>query len=191
MMMPKLKGVHAVAAAACAIAVLGCAYGLPQMAASPATPVASAGPELARPADIDTWPTVGTTMRMDRTDHSVPWQMRQVQIEPSAYERLVRTLAYPDGTAFAATFYPVELDTSHTPPLYHATGEIGFAMEIIDRGHPDGRRFYNFAPGAATAAALPAGNACAVCHNERGSFDGTFAHLYPTIARFANGGGAP
>lgn len=142
--------------------------------------------EVSRPGDVEAWPTVGTTVRLDRTDHATPWQMRQVLMAPRDYESFVSTREYADGTTFAVLFYPVVLDAAHTPPLYHAQAEIAFVMEIIDRSHADGRRFYTFAPGATRAAPLPPGNDCAVCHNARGSFDGTFAHMYPALARLTN-----
>jgi hypothetical protein len=141
-------------------------------------------PDLARP-DVTMWPTLGTTVRVDRANPTIPAQARQVQIEPTAYERLLASGAYPDGAMLAALFHAVELDTAHDPPLYRANEELALALEVIDRSHPDGRRFYLYEPGATTASALPAGNACAVCHAAQGTFDGTFAHLYPGARRFA------
>jgi hypothetical protein len=140
------------------------------------------GPELERPANVEAWPTVGTTVRLDRNHGQTPWQMRQVLMAPGDYAHFRRTGEYADGATFAVLFYPVALDSSHQPPLYHAQAEHAFVMEVIDRGHPDGRRFYTFAPGATRAPPLPAGNECAACHNAQGSRDGTFAHLYPALA---------
>jgi hypothetical protein len=141
------------------------------------------GPEIDRPADVGAWPTVGATVRLDREHGQTPWQMRQVLMAPADYAHFRRTRAFEDGTTFAVLFYPVALDSSHQPPLYYAQGEQAFVMEVIDRGHPDGRRFYTFAAGAMRAAPLAAGNECAVCHNAQGRFDGTFAHLYPALLR--------
>jgi hypothetical protein len=141
------------------------------------------GPDIERPADVEAWPTVGTTVRLDRDHGQTPWQMRQVLMAPADYAHFRRTGAFADGTTFAVLFYPVALDSSHQPPLYHAQAEQALAMEVIDRSHPDGRRFYMFASGATRASPLPAGNECAVCHNAQGSIDGTFAHLYPALAR--------
>jgi hypothetical protein len=173
----------AIVAALCVLAA-GSAYGLPQEAQM--APQAGVGADLARP-DVATWPTVGVTMRMHRDNAALPWQMRQVQVEPGAYQRLIETLALQDGAVLTAQFYDVARDDTHTPPFYAATNDVGLAVEVIDRAHPDGRRFYVFAPGAATARALPAGNECAVCHAARGGFDGTFAQHYPLMARFAAG----
>jgi hypothetical protein len=159
------------------LALLTAALVLPQTALSQ-----NNGPELERPAEVEAWPTVGTTVRLDREHGQTPWQMRQVLMAPADYAHFRRTGAYADGTTFAVLFYPVALDTSHEPPLYHAQPEQAFVMEVIDRSHPDGRRFYAFAPGATRATPLAAGNECAVCHNVQGTREGTFAHLYPALA---------
>jgi hypothetical protein len=159
------------------LALLTAALVLPQTALSQ-----NNGPELERPAEVEAWPTVGTTVRLDREHGQTPWQMRQVLMAPADYAHFRRTGAYADGTTFAVLFYPVALDTSHQPPLYHAQPEQAFVMEVIDRSHPDGRRFYTFAPGATHATPLAAGNECAVCHNVQGTREGTFAHLYPALA---------
>lgn len=153
---------------------------LAQASQQPATVKADLAP-LSRP-DVSTWPTIGSTMRTDPAKPTIPAQLRQVQMEPGAYRRFVASRKFDDGAAFAVLFYSVALDTSHAPPFYHSGKEVAFAMEVIDRSHADGRRFYLFAPGAKQAAALPAGNECAICHRTRGTFDGTFAHLYPLIS---------
>jgi len=137
--------------------------------------------DVERPADLDLWPTLGVTVRMSRMDESLPGQMRHVQMDPAAYATFRAERAYPDGAAFAVTFYDVVRENSHTPPFYRAADEVAFAMEVIDRAHPDGRRFYTFAPGETRASPLPPGNACAACHNARGAFDGTFSDAYPAI----------
>jgi hypothetical protein len=163
------------------LALLVVALALPQAALSQ-----NHGPDLERPADVEAWPTVGTTVRLDSQHGQTPSQMRQVLMAPADYAHFRRSGAYLDGTTFAVLFYPVALDNAHQPPLYHAQAEQAFAMEVIDRGHPDGRRFYMFAPGATRASPLAAGNECAICHNAQGSVDGTFAHLYPALARRAD-----
>ena len=73
--------------------------------------------------------------------------------------------------------------------LYAEDKEVFFGIEVIDKSHPDGRRFYNFTNGATSATPLPAGNACAVCHNAKGGLQGTFAQHYPAITRFAKAPG--
>lgn len=143
------------------------------------------GPELERPPNLEAWPTMGVTVRLDREHGQTPSQMRQVLMAPENYAYFQRAGAFAEGTTFAVIFSSVAFDGSHQPPLYFADAEQALAMEVIDRDHPDGRRFYVFAPGASRASPLAAGNECAVCHAAQGSVDGTFAHLYPAMRRFA------
>jgi hypothetical protein len=127
------------------------------------------------------WPTLGVTMRTSEGKPDIPAQQRQILMRPGDLAATLAGKVYPDGAVFAAIFYTVSLDEAHTPPLYRAGAQVARAMEIIDRDHPDGRRFYMFQDGENRVAALPANNECAACHKAQGSFDGTFAHLYPAI----------
>lgn len=139
------------------------------------------GERLARP-DVATWPTLGMTARTAGMDAPQPAQFRQVQMESNGYRHFVKSGAFADGTMFSVKFYAVKFDKSQSPPLYFAGDQTAFAAEVIDRKHPDGRRFYLFAGTDQSATALPAGNECAQCHKQHGTLDGTFAHLYPLTA---------
>ncbi len=180
---------RAFAAALGALVVLGCA-------SSVAQPAAPAPSTFARPADVETWPNVGATIRMGPVlgmseaeaaaagnGPPAPTQLRQVLMAPDAYREFQRTGAYPDGAVFAVLFYSMQYDDTHTPPLYGANRETGFVTEVLDQSHPDGRRFYVYPNGTTNGTQLPAGNACAVCHNARGTYQGTFAQFYPAISR--------
>ena len=181
---PEAKSIFARVTAACGAALmLSCAYGVASTASSRERAGGEPAQTLTRPVDLDTWPTVGVTMRMTEADPNLPAQMRQVQMAPDDYAHFVEALAYPDGAAFAVTIYGVRRDATHTPQFFQAEREVAFAMEVIDRSHPDGRRFYVFDAGQDSASALPPGNECSSCHTARGSFDGTFAHAYPAMAR--------
>src|SRR5688572_11529477 len=93
--------------------------------------------DIERPADLDLWPTLGSTMRMSRMDESLPGQLRHVQMHPADYAAFRASGAYPDGARFAVTFYTVARDASHAPPFYRAENEVALAMEVIDRAHAD------------------------------------------------------
>jgi hypothetical protein len=166
----------------CLAALSSCAAGL----AIQANGKPDAAGALARPAGVDKWITVGTTMRMKGDDPAIPDQFRHIQLEPGAYKALLDGGAYPDGAVLAATFYSARHDEDASN-LYTQDKQVFFGLEVIDKSHPDGRRFYSFTEGAATAPPLPAGNACAVCHNAKGGLQGTFTQHYPVIARFAKG----
>jgi hypothetical protein len=152
--------------------------------------VAQAAPEapaMSRPADLAGWTTLGATLRMSAAAPSVPEQFRQVQLKPADYQAFLRDRAYPDGAAFGVTFHKARRDESETPTLYAPDKEFLFALEVLDKRHPDGRRFYTFAPGATAAQPLPPGNACAACHNAKGDLQGTFSRDYPLTAAYVPG----
>ena len=135
-----------------------------------------------RPADVSRWVTLGTTLHMRSGDQHTPEEMRHVQIEPEAYERLLRDGAFPDGTQFAVTIHALKMDGAGDGALYAEDAERALVLEILDSHHPDGRRFYVYPPGTVSAQPLPPGNQCAVCHNAHGMRQGTFTQFYPTIA---------
>jgi hypothetical protein len=140
---------------------------------------------IARPKDVESWITVGTTLRMSRADPAAPEQFRHIQVEPGAYRALTANGRLPDGAVLAATLYAARRSETETPTMYAEDKEAGFLIEVLDKRHPDGRRFYVFKPGATSVAPLPAGNACAVCHNAKGALQGTFAQYYPLAAKYA------
>jgi hypothetical protein len=144
---------------------------------------------MSRPADLAGWTTLGTTLRMSQASPAVPEQFRQVQLKPADHQAFLRDRAYPDGATFGVTFYKARRDENEAPTLYAPDTEFLFALEVLDKRHPDGRRFYTFAPGVMTAAALPAGNACAACHNAKGDRQGVFSRDYPLTAQGAAAAG--
>lgn len=145
-----------------------------------AAPIRAADPGAKRP-DVDRWISVGTTLRATAADK--PNQFRHVQLEPGAYAALLKDGVLPDGATYAVTFYAAGHDAAEAD-LYAQGKEVFFGIEVLDKAHPDGRRFYNFVGVATTAQPLPPGNACAACHNAKGALQGTFAQHYPVIRRF-------
>lgn len=148
-------------------------------------PVADAKQSMSRPSDFERWVELGTTVHMAATGPEVPAEFRDVRMEPEAYKALLRDGHFPDGAKLAVTFRAPRVEPGESPKLVAEGRETFFAVEVIDRTVADGRRFYLFSEGVAAVAPLPQGNACANCHEAQGTFEGTFAHLYPPIADFA------
>jgi hypothetical protein len=111
-----------------------------------------------------------------------PAQVRVVRMAPDAYAAFLRDGAYPDGAVFTASLHALTTSPTTSAEVFGTGREVALVAEVIDRGHPDGRRFYVFASGADRARALPPGNDCAGCHRENGQYDGTFSQFYPAIA---------
>jgi hypothetical protein len=160
---------------------------LAAVACSSGPEIVGADTSLTRP-DVANWVSIGATLRVSEANPALPNQFRHVQLEPGAYKALTASGAYPDGARLAVTFYSARHE-AEMPTLYAEDKEAFFGIEVIDKSHPDGRRFYNFTNGAMSATSLPAGNACAVCHNAKGGLQGTFAQHYPLIAKFAKAPG--
>ena len=150
--------------------------------------------ELVRPADLELWPSVGTTVRMrvdgmaEKLPPGAPAQVRLVRMAPDDYAAFLRSGEYRDGSVLAASLYALTTSATTTADVFGTSREVALVAEVLDRSHPDARRFYVFAPGAARATALPPGNDCAECHRENGHFDGTFSLFYPLIARRVSAG---
>jgi hypothetical protein len=117
-----------------------------------------------------------------------PAQVRVVRMAPDDYAAFLVTGEYRDGTVLTASLYALTISETTAADVFGTSREMAVVAEVIDRGHPDGRRFYVFAPGADRATALPPGNDCAECHRENGHFDGTFSLFYPSIARRVSAG---
>lgn len=146
------------------------------LAQAPAIPQ-SARDTISRPDDLYRWVTLGSTVHTDAG--AAPSELRHVQTPAAAYEQFLSSGVFPDGAAFAVTFYALEEDASEGAHLQAGKRETFFGLEVLDRHHPDGRRFYAFVPGVREAQALPIGNACAACHNAHGAAQGLFVQHYP------------
>lgn len=150
--------------------------------------------ELVRPTDLELWPSVGTTVRMrvdgmtEELPPGSPAQVRVVRMAPDDYAAFLRTGEYRDGTVLTASLYVLTTSETTAADVFGTSREVALVAEVIDRSHPDERRFYVFAPGADLATAMPPGNDCAECHRENGHFDGTFSRFYPAIARRVSAG---
>src|SRR5262245_55989446 len=97
---------HCVRALAAVLCLLVSGAIANRASAQPAPGAANASAQaVARPDNIRSWVTLGTTLRMSRDNPNTPDEMRHVQMEPGAYARLLESGAYPDGAAFTVTFY--------------------------------------------------------------------------------------
>lgn len=142
--------------------------------------------QLRRPADLDQWIFLGTSLGMGYNaaafDPKSPGQFQVVLMEPQAYRQFVATGAYPDGAMFLLSFYDSEQKVSINRSGFVQRDLNSFEIHLIDRQRPgEGHYFYPFGATDQRASALPPGNACVACHLKNGAFSGTFAQFYPTI----------
>jgi hypothetical protein len=142
---------------------------------------------LRKPADLDNWVFLGTSLGMGYNPGSFnaaqPGQFQVVLMEPNAYRHFVKHRSYAPGSMFLLSFYDSDKQQRSINQSGFTQADLtNFEIHLIDpaRGK-DGRVFYMFGGNDTEGHAMPPGNGCVSCHNKHGAFDGTFAQFYPTL----------
>jgi Cytochrome P460 len=154
--------------------------------AKPALDVArfSTDGKLLRPADLDQWVFLGTSLGMgyNKPQSSGPGQFQVVLMEPSAYKYFIETGHYAPGSMFLLSFYDADQKRSINKAGFVQSNLTNYEIHLVDpRRAPESHAFYVFDAQDTQGNALPKGNACVTCHVGHGAFEGTFAQFYPTI----------
>jgi len=146
--------------------------------------------KLQKPADLDSWIFLGTSLGMGYNPGSFnaarPGQFQVVLMEPNAYRYFVKNGSYAPGSMFLLSFYDADTQKRSINQNGFTQADLtNFEIHLIDpaRGQ-DGRAFYVFDADDKEGNALPAGNNCVRCHTQHGAFAGTFAQFYPTLRPF-------
>ena len=146
--------------------------------------------KLQKPADLDSWVFLGTSLGMGYNPGSFnaahPGQFQVVLMEPNAYRHFVQNRSYAPGSMFLLSFYDSDKQQRSINQNGFTQADLtNYEIHVIDPAKGDkadkGHAFYVFNPKDTQGEALPAGNACVRCHVEHGAFDGTFAQFYPTL----------
>jgi len=146
--------------------------------------------KLQKPADLDSWVFLGTSLGMGYNPGSFnaahPGQFQVVLMEPNAYRHFVQNRSYAPGSMFLLSFYDSDKQQRSINQNGFTQADLtNYEIHVIDPAEGDkadkGHAFYVFNPKDTQGEALPAGNACVRCHVEHGAFDGTFAQFYPTL----------
>lgn len=135
------------------------------------------------PANMDRWPTVGTTYAL-QYEGDGGTTLNTVRLDPESYDAYVATGRFPVGAILQLEVRrPVE---EIAPAKGGKTqGEvIGRSLHVKDeKGGPGTWTFYGFAAGAATGSPIPRSQACYSCHEEHaGKTDTVFMQFYPALA---------
>jgi Cytochrome P460 len=146
--------------------------------------------KLRKPADLDSWIFLGTSLGMGYNPGSFnaerPGQFQVVLMEPNAYRHFVKHRSYAPGSMLLLSFYDTDQQKRSINQSGFTQADLtNYEIHVIDpaRGQ-DGRTFYAFDANATEGIALPPGNGCVRCHVDHGAFDGTFAQFYPTLRPF-------
>jgi hypothetical protein len=184
----RIAALAAVGAGALALAVAA----LGQQAQEPAAKAlqiakVSQGGKLQKPADLESWIFLGTSLGMGYNPGSFnaehPGQFQVVLMEPNAYRHFVKNGSYAPGSMFLLSFYNTDQHKRSINQNGFTQADLtNYEIHLIDpsRGE-DGRTFFVFGANDIEGAPLPAGNNCVNCHVKHGAFQGTFAQFYPTL----------
>jgi len=190
-----MKSVLRIAAlTATAVGILGLGVVAFAQTAATAKPIQiaqfTADGKLQKPADLDSWVFLGTSLGMGYNPGSFnaahPGQFQVVLMEPNAYRHFVQNRSYAPGSMFLLSFYDSDKQQRSINQNGFTQADLtNYEIHVIDPPKGDkadkGHAFYVFNPKDTQGEALPAGNACVRCHVEHGAFDGTFAQFYPTL----------
>jgi hypothetical protein len=142
---------------------------------------------LLKPADLDSWVFLGTSLGMGYNPGSFnaaqPGQFQVVLMEPNAYRHFVQHRSYAPGTMFLLSFYDSDKQQRSINRSGFTQADLtNFEIHLVDPAQGKaGRTFYMFGANDTEGHAMPPGNGCVTCHNKHGAFDGTFAQFYPTL----------
>jgi len=138
---------------------------------------------LRRPADVERWVLVGTSLGLgysDATDDG-PGMFHRVYLEPGAYDYYLRTRRFRDGTMLALS---IREPSRRVPPSRAGWTEGAFAaleLAVKDPGRfPGGWAYFDFGRDEPTASALPR-ERCAQCHARHAARDNVFVQFYPQL----------
>jgi hypothetical protein len=146
--------------------------------------------KLHKPADLDSWIFLGTSLGMGYNPGSFnaarPGQFQVVLMEPNAYRYFVKNRSYAPGSMFLLSFYDSDQQKRSINQNGFTQADLtNYEIHLIDPAKGDqAHAFYMFGAKDTEGHLMPAGNACQRCHVDHGAFDGTFAQFYPTLRPF-------
>jgi len=138
---------------------------------------------LLRPAEVERWILVGTSLGLGYSDATEdgPGMFHRVYLEPTAYDHYLRTGRFRDGTMLALSIRRPE---RRVPPSRAGWTEGVFAaleLAVKDPGRfPGGWAYFDFGSDAPAAPALPPSR-CARCHAQHAARDNVFVQFYPQL----------
>jgi hypothetical protein len=182
---------------AAASGILGLAVAALAQTVAPAKPIQiaqfTADGKLQKPADLESWVFLGTSLGMGYNPGSFnaanPGQFQVVLMEPNAYKHFVKNRSYAPGSMFLLSFYDSDKQQRSINQNGFTQADLtNFEIHLIDpekaAAKDKGHAFYVFDAKDTQGSPLPSGNACVRCHVDHGVFDGTFAQFYPALRPF-------
>ena len=117
-----------------------------------------------------------------------------VFVSPASYREFQKTGLWPDKTMFVLEIRGASSHGSINKAGHFQNESAMIEVEVKDSSRfPDKFAFFGFGdkPGkpGATAARIPPGSVCNVCHSKNGGADSTFVQFYPTLIEAAKRNG--
>jgi hypothetical protein len=143
--------------------------------------------KLKKPADLDSWVFLGTSLGMGYNPGSFnakrPGQFQVVLMEPNAYRHFVKHRSYAPGSMLLLSFYDSDQQQRSINQNGFTQADLtNYEIHVIDPAiAKDGRTFYTFNAKDTEGTPLAPGNGCVRCHIDHGAHDGTFVQFYPTL----------
>jgi len=152
-------------------------------AAAFAGPSYDADGKIVIPANMDRWPTVGTTYALSYEGDGGT-TLNTVRVDPDSYEAYAKTGQFPVGAIMQLEVRrPVE-EIAPAKGGKTQGGVVGRSLHVKDeKGGPGTWTFYNFGADAKTGNPVPRSQACYSCHEDHaGKTDTVFMQFYPTLS---------
>jgi len=151
-------------------------------AAAFAGPSYDADGKIVIPANMDRWPTVGTTYALSYEGDGGT-TLNTVRLDPESYDVYVRIGQFPIG---AIMQLEVRRPVEEIAPAKGGKTQgdvVGRSLHVKDeKGGPGTWTFYNFGATASVGNPIPRSQACYSCHEEHaGKTDTVFMQFYPTL----------
>jgi hypothetical protein len=148
-------------------------------------PSYSSDGKLMLPANYRDWIFLTSGFGMNYSTGPVSNPMfTNVYVSPEAYQGFKATGQWPDKSMLIVEIYSPAGHGSINKAGHYQDSFAGLDVEVKDSSRPNQWSYYNFNPGATSAAAL-GGGACNKCHNDNAAVEHTFVQFYPTLLDFA------
>jgi Cytochrome P460 len=148
-------------------------------------PAYSSDGKLMLPANYRDWIFLTSGFGMNYSAGPVSNPMfTNVYVSPEAYQGFKATGHWPDKSMLIVEIYSPASHGSINKAGHYQDSFAGLDIEVKDSSRPNEWSYYNFGPGANSAAAL-GGGACNRCHNDNAAVEHTFVQFYPTLIDFA------
>jgi tetratricopeptide (TPR) repeat protein len=148
-------------------------------------PAYSSNGSLLLPANYRDWIFLTSGFGMNYSTGPVANPMfTNVYVSPEAYQGFKATGQWPDKSMLIVEIYSPAGHGSINKAGHYQDTFAGLDVEVKDSSRPNQWSYYNFNPGATSAAAL-GGGACNKCHSDNAAVEHTFVQFYPTLLDFA------